>query len=101
MTNIQRKINQLKKNGLKFRSNYFICYYSEIHVNKSNILFAVSKKIGNAVFRNKIKRIIRFPIYNLNKYYDFFFIIKKLDSYDLCLLKLYINQLNNQIIKTI
>lgn len=43
---------------------YYAIYYSESSTDKPKIAFSVSKKIGNAVVRNKEKRILREIIRN-------------------------------------
>ncbi len=49
----------VRKNGLSFSSKYLIFNYLEKGVSPSRIGFTVSKKLGNAVNRNYIKRLLR------------------------------------------
>ncbi len=88
MRRTEREISFIKNNGCVFRSNSFICYYNNMEIGK--IFFAVNKKVGNAVFRNKIKRIIRFHIINIHKLikkYALFFIVKPKNNYEINVLK--------------
>jgi ribonuclease P protein component len=49
----------LSKNGNRHYSDYFIFISQENQVSRSRLGITVSKKVGKAVTRNRIKRIIR------------------------------------------
>ena len=78
----QEEINNVIKNGKVFRSKYFFVY--SIY-NKDNKYYrfcvCVSKKLGNAVVRNKNKRQIKDIIDKSNfvfsRNYDYVIILKK------------------------
>ncbi|MBZ4683856.1 MAG: ribonuclease protein component [Fusobacteriaceae bacterium] len=67
--------------GKKFYSYYLLMYTLENNLNKKRFGIVVSKKNGNAVCRNRIKRLIRESIrLNLMKFkdnYDYIIIAKK------------------------
>jgi ribonuclease P protein component len=54
-------IKRIFKEGAYINKKYFIIYmcYKESKVNKIRTRFIVTKKIGTAVVRNKIKRFLR------------------------------------------
>jgi len=63
-----KRINRLRKNkDFKFviskhhsiKSNEFVVYYNNNNENHARIGISVSKKLGNAIVRNKIKRQIK------------------------------------------
>ena len=60
----QKLFNNIIRNGKFVKNNYFVIY--NIRKEETNILYgiAISKKVGNAVTRNKIKRQIRAIIDN-------------------------------------
>ena len=68
------------KNGTCEKSKYFIIHYIDTKKN-DRFGISVSKKIGNAVIRNKYKRKIRSIIDNYRKLYinykDYIIILKK------------------------
>ncbi len=55
----QKLFNNIIKNGNFIKNDYFVIYSSKNEDNKINYGIAISKKIGNAVTRNKIKRQTR------------------------------------------
>jgi len=50
---------QLSRNGKKIQNRYFILIYSPGHQNQSRLGITVSKRVGKAVKRNRIKRLAR------------------------------------------
>ena len=85
-----RKINTLKKNyefknvlnkGKFYKGKYVIIYIKNNKNNENRIGIAISKKIGKAVKRNRLKRLIRESYRlqkdSLKKGYDIVFIWNK------------------------
>lgn len=52
------------------KNNSFIIYYCNNQLPYDRFGISVSKKLGNAVFRNKYKRKIRSIVDNYKKYYN-------------------------------
>ena len=50
---------RLSQQGRRYYDTYFILVYNSAHHSRSRIGITVSKKVGKAVTRNKIKRIVR------------------------------------------
>ncbi|MBH00450.1 MAG: ribonuclease P protein component [Candidatus Pelagibacter sp.] len=89
------KINSLSKNndfisilkGKKITNKYATIFFKKLNLKKNNnnlnVSFITKKKLGNAVFRNKIKRRLRnimieaLKKINLNYEYSYLFIAKK------------------------
>lgn len=77
----KRIFDKIIKESKFVKNEAFVIYYEEHEENFPKFGVAVGKKIGNAVTRNKYKRIIRNLIDN-NKFlfkntYDYIIIIKK------------------------
>ena len=61
-TNIIKKnfdISKVLDSKKGYRNRYFNVYYNENNVGKHRFAVCVSKKIGNAVTRNKVKRQVK------------------------------------------
>ena len=54
--------NNIIRKGKIIKSDYFLIYYLENNEEKPHFGIAVSKKNGNAVVRNKLKRQYRYLI---------------------------------------
>ena len=63
------------------KNNCYVIYYQENkNNNHSRICISVSKKLGKAVFRNRIKRQVRemiTSIFDFNLPYDFVIVIRR------------------------
>ncbi|MDD3392042.1 MAG: ribonuclease P protein component [Bacilli bacterium] len=66
-TDFQRIIKSIRP----FKSKYYIVYFENIQLNNYFFGISVSKKIGNAVVRNKLKRQIK-NIIDKNNYQNNF-----------------------------
>lgn len=81
------EFEDLIKNGEKIGNSYFVIYYKERKKRFSRFGISLSKHFGNAVKRNKYKRILREIIRNNQKKFkktqDYIIIMKKTcDSLD-------------------
>lgn len=63
----------LIKTNKKFVSEFFSIYYDKKKENFARFGISVSKKVGNAVVRNKIKRQMRMIIINCVNFKEFNF----------------------------
>lgn len=54
-----RQFDDIIKNGFKKNNKYYFIYYKDNNLPYDRFGISVSKKLGNAVFRNKYKRKIR------------------------------------------
>ncbi len=77
----KREFEDLIKNGKKYGNSFFVIYYKERKLLFSRFGISLSKKFGNAVTRNRYKRILREIIRNNQKKfkndYDYIIIMKK------------------------
>ena len=84
--NVVKKYSEFQEilNTKKFKKNYpFVIYYNNRKYSYSRVGILITKKHGNAVIRNKIKRQIREMISELlsfNEEYDFIITFAK--NYD-------------------
>ena len=65
-----KDFNNIIKNNLFNKNKSFVVYYKENNLKYNRYGISVSKKLGNAVFRNKYKRKIRSIIDNCKKDYN-------------------------------
>ncbi len=62
-----RDFDKIIKTGKRLKNKHYIIYYKENNLDYSRFGISVSKKLGNAVFRNKYKRKIRSIVDNCRK----------------------------------
>ena len=62
-----RDFDKIIKTGKRLKNKHYIIYYKENNLNYNRFGISVSKKLGNAVFRNKYKRKIRSIVDNYQK----------------------------------
>jgi ribonuclease P protein component len=70
----------VRKKVLEKNNCYVIYYYPKQNVNHTRICISVSKKLGKAVIRNKIKRQVRemiTSIFDFNLSYDFVIVVRR------------------------
>jgi len=76
-----REFESIIKTGKKIANSYFVIYYKERKMLFPRFGVTLSKKFGNAVKRNRYKRILREIIRNnqkqFKKNYDYIIIMKK------------------------
>lgn len=77
-----KEFNEIYKNSYKIYTKYTIIFIKEKNNNKNRFGFVASKKTGNAVKRNRIKRLIkefvRLNEKNIKKGYDYIFVGKSM-----------------------
>jgi ribonuclease P protein component len=71
---LKRDIQRLKDSQKRIKCNFVIIVFEENEVGHPRLLVVVSSKIGNAVMRNRIKRLIR-EVFRRN--------LKSIGGYDL------------------
>ena len=57
----------ISKSGLKIQDAYFINYYSRGPFNRTRLGITVTRKVGRASKRNRIKRLVR-EFFRLNRH---------------------------------
>ena len=76
-----RDFDKIMKNGSCQKNRSFVIYNLENELPYNRYGISVSKKLGNAVFRNKYKRIVRNIIDNYKKDYikgkDYIIILRR------------------------
>ena len=76
-----REFNDIIKNGECIKNRFFVIHSINNNLSYDRFGISVSKKLGNAVFRNKYKRKIRAMIDNYKKDYvnhkDYIIILRK------------------------
>jgi ribonuclease P protein component len=77
----KEEFNDIIKTCHFLKNKYFIIYIKKNEYNFNRFGIAISKKVGNAVTRNKLKRQVRAIINNIKtsfpKSYDYIIMIKK------------------------
>ncbi len=72
----KKEFDFVYKNGFKWYCKYFVVYlYKDKTLEGFKVGFSVSKKVGNAVKRNLIKRRLRSLLQNIKEYGGFRLII--------------------------
>lgn len=76
-----RQFEDIIKTGKCYKNKYFVVHKKNNDLKYDRFGISVSKKLGNAVFRNKYKRIIRNILDNYKKLYinhkDYIIILRK------------------------
>jgi ribonuclease P protein component len=62
----KKEFSHLYKNGSRYRGKYFNLIYTSSDLSFSRMAVVISKKVGNAAKRNKIKRQMR-TLFRRNK----------------------------------
>jgi len=75
-----RQFNHVYKRGKSIVNKHVVLYYLKNQENTNTVGFSVSKKVGNAVTRNRVKRLMK-EVYRLNepslrKGYNFVFVAR-------------------------
>lgn len=76
-----REFQKIIETGKYLKNKYYIVHYQDNDLEYDRFGISVSKKLGNAVFRNKYKRKLRSIIDNYKKNYinhkDYIIILRK------------------------
>ena len=76
-----QQFDDIIKTGKCLKNKYFVIYNKDNNLKYDRFGISVTKKLGNAVFRNKYKRIIRSILDNYKKLYinykDYIIILRK------------------------
>ena len=76
-----RQFEDIINTGKCFKNKYFVVHEKNNELKYDRFGVSVSKKLGNAVFRNKYKRIIRSILDNYKKLYinnkDYIIILRR------------------------
>lgn len=76
-----RDFDLIIKNGICIKNKHYVIYFKKNNLLYDRFGISVSKKLGNAVFRNKYKRKLRAIIDNYKKMYinneDYIIILRK------------------------
>lgn len=73
------EFSSIIQNRTYIKSSSFVCYFQARKEEHARIGISVGKKLGNAVFRNKIKRQVRSmvdDIFDFNEEYDLIIIVR-------------------------
>ena len=77
----EKDFSNIIKNGFCIKNKYFVIHFKKNDLDYDRYGISVSKKLGNAVFRNKYKRKLRSIIDNYKKNYvnfeDYIIILRK------------------------
>ena len=63
----RREFIALSKSGRRVQNTEFIAYFSHEQYNRSRLGVTVTKKVGQAVERNRLKRLVR-EFFRLNRH---------------------------------
>lgn len=75
-----KEFNQVYRRGKSIVNKHVVLYYVKNQSAHKQVGFSVSKKVGNAVTRNRVKRLMK-EVYRLNEAslkngYDFVFVAR-------------------------
>lgn len=77
----EREFVSIINNGFCIKNRYYVIHFKDNDLSYDRYGISVSKKLGNAVFRNKYKRKLRAIIDNYKKNYinckDYIIILRK------------------------